>query len=143
MSNHDNDKKFEKVSFVNALSFQELAPPIAIRNDFISNKPIDAACFSDRRLKKDIAYLATLENGIRLYSFRYTWSNDFTYVGVMAQDLLLSPFHRDAVTLEQNSFYSVDYHILGLRMITLSEWQHSHDNILIQSAERAGEIEAA
>lgn len=102
-----------------------------------------AICYSDRRLKKDIVYLSTLENGIRLYSFRYTWSNDFTYVGVMAQDLLLSPFHREAVTLENNSFYSVDYHRLGLKMITMGDWQQSHDNILIQPAEHERAIEVA
>jgi len=144
MSYHDNDKGFGKAAVVTTLSFQELvALPMLLNTDSLSCKAIGAASFSDRRLKKDIVYLETLENGIRLYSFRYTWSNDFTYVGVMAQDLLLSPFHRDAVTLEKNSFYSVDYHSLGLRMITQSEWQQSRDNILIRSVECAGETEAA
>ena len=93
--------------------------------------------FSDRRLKKDVIHLLTLDNGIRLYSFRYTWSNDFEYVGVMAQDLLLHPLFREAVTLENNSFYSVDYKRLGLKMITLSEWQTSQESVFSQRATAA------
>lgn len=99
--------------------------------------------FSDRRLKKDINHLSTLDNGIRLYSFRYTWSNDFVYVGVMAQDLLLHPLLREAVTLEKNGFYSVDYKRLGLKMITLSEWQASKDNVLSHSSVRSRATAAA
>lgn len=83
---------------------------------------------SDRRLKRDIVYLVTLESGIRLYSFRYTWSNEM-YVGVMAQDLLQEPLHSHAVKLMPGNFYAVDYRSLGLQMITLRKWRESHDNI--------------
>lgn len=93
--------------------------------------------YSDRRLKKDIKPLCTTESGIRLYSYRYTWSNDFTYVGVLAQDLLLSPLYREAVSLESNGFYAVDYNRLGMRMITLSEWRESHDSIFIKTDNKA------
>lgn len=77
---------------------------------------------SDARLKTDVTLVATLENGIRLYSFRYLWS-DARYIGVMAQDLLNDPALRNAVTQEPNGFYVVDYARLGLRMATLAQWQ--------------------
>jgi hypothetical protein len=83
---------------------------------------------SDRRLKKDIVYRATLEGGIRIYSFRYLWSEEI-FVGVMAQDLLAAPALRDAVILTRGSFYVVDYRALGLKMITLDEWLQSPDRI--------------
>ena len=41
---------------------------------------------SDIRLKHDIVKLGALGNGIGLYRFRYTWS-DQAYVGVMAQEV--------------------------------------------------------
>jgi len=84
--------------------------------------------FSDNRLKTDIVHLATLENGIRLYSFQYLWSNT-TYVGVMAQDLLSNPEFIGAVKLIPGNYYAVDYAALGLKMITLDEWRQSRDNI--------------
>jgi hypothetical protein len=82
---------------------------------------------SDRRLKKDVVYLTTLENGIKLYSFKYIWSDE-SYVGVMAQDLLLASAHRTVVTLTQG-YYVVDYKLLGLQMITLLEWIQSPEKI--------------
>ncbi|MGO9446674.1 MAG: tail fiber domain-containing protein [Thiobacillaceae bacterium] len=83
---------------------------------------------SDRRLKKDVVYLTTLATGIKLYSFRYVWS-DAIYVGVMAQDLLSTATHGNAVTLTKHNYYVVDYKALGLRMITLREWLQSPENI--------------
>lgn len=83
---------------------------------------------SDRRLKKDIVYLTTLPTGIKLYSFKYFWGDE-NFVGVMAQDLLLDPTHRNAVKLMPGEFYVVDYKALGLKMITLREWSQSHENI--------------
>jgi hypothetical protein len=87
---------------------------------------------SDQRLKHDIIHLATLENGINLYSFKYNWSEE-TYVGVMAQELLLVSANRNAVVLTQGNYYAVDYQALGLRMITLNEWNQSHENIFSPS----------
>jgi len=45
---------------------------------------------SDIRLKRDIEHLVTLENGIKVYAFKYLWE-DTIRVGVMAQDLLRDP----------------------------------------------------
>jgi hypothetical protein len=102
----------------------------------------DTSTVSDRRLKKDIIYLRSLDNGIRLYSFKYIWSDIETYVGVIAQDLLLSPVHSEAVTLAHGDFYVVDYTALGIRMITLSEWQKSAENIYCDSEHRQEVIAA-
>ena len=91
--------------------------------------PAPVVVVSDRRLKKDIVYLSSLENGIRLYSFKYLWSDD-TYVGVMAQDILTMPSFSHAVHLMQGSFYAVDYQALGLKMIPMSRWLESTENML-------------
>lgn len=82
---------------------------------------LNGATLSDRRLKRDIAHLATLDNGIRLYSFKYLWS-DSVHVGVMAQDLASREAFRDAVVMRPNGFYAVDYAKLGLKMATLEAW---------------------
>jgi hypothetical protein len=77
---------------------------------------------SDIRLKRDIHLLATLDSGLKIYSFKYLWS-DTAYVGVMAQDLLANSAWRDAVVTMPNGFYAVNYEELGLRMVTLDEWR--------------------
>ncbi|MBS0384005.1 MAG: tail fiber domain-containing protein [Proteobacteria bacterium] len=79
---------------------------------------------SDRRLKRDIRLLATLANGMKIYSFRYTWS-DTVYVGVMAQDLLLARAWRRAVVRQANGYFAVNYGALGLRMTTLDDWKRN------------------
>lgn len=79
---------------------------------------------SDVRLKRDITYLAELDSGIKVYSFRYLWS-DQMYVGVMAQDLLADARYADAVSVIDGGYYGVNYASLGLRMMTLDEWRNS------------------
>ena len=76
---------------------------------------------SDMRLKRDIVLLAVLDDGLRIYAFRYLWSND-VHVGVMAQEILADPVRSTAVYRMQNGFYGVDYTALGIRMATLVEW---------------------
>ena len=77
---------------------------------------------SDARLKRDIRLLTMREDGLRLYSFKYLWSDE-EYVGLMAQDLLADPARMDAVKPIGNGFYGVNYAALGLRMTTLADWQ--------------------
>lgn len=78
---------------------------------------------SDRRLKTEIRYLETTDEGVRLYAYRYVWSRD-VQVGVMAQDLLTNPKHRDAVHMTDAGFYVVDYAALGLALpVSLAEWE--------------------
>jgi hypothetical protein len=75
---------------------------------------------SDRRLKTAIARVATLPSGLGLYRFKYLWS-DVEYVGVMAQEV------RDvvpaAVAAGADGFLRVDYHMLGLEMLSYQDWQ--------------------
>jgi hypothetical protein len=77
---------------------------------------------SDKRLKRSIRLLARLHNGLKIYAFKYLWS-DVVYVGVMAQDLLKNPTWKDAVITKANGFYEVNYAMLGLKMTTLSQWK--------------------
>lgn len=74
---------------------------------------------SDVRVKRDIALLRRLDNGIGLYRFRYLWS-DIVYVGVMAQEV--ASIVPDAVTRGADGYLRVNYARLGLRMQTWSEW---------------------
>ena len=99
------------------------------------------ACFgalpSDRRLKRSIHLLTRLHNGLKIYTFKYLWS-DVVYVGVMAQDLLKNPTWKHAVITKANGFYAVNYEMLGLKMTTLAQWKKdgiasitSQENILM------------
>ena len=76
---------------------------------------------SDARLKREIQLLTTLKHGLKIYSFKYYWS-DLIFVGVMAQDLLPHPEWRDAVSTGRDGYYSVNYAKLGLKMTTLDLW---------------------
>lgn len=82
----------------------------------------DCTSFSDRRLKRSIHFLARHHNGLKIYAFKYLWS-DVVYVGVMAQDLLQNPIWNDAVVTKANGFYAVNYAMLGLKMTTLAQWK--------------------
>jgi hypothetical protein len=89
------------------------------------NNPISGGgsdWYSDIRLKRDIVLLGQTDKGIRLYSFKYLWS-DQVYVGVMAQDLLENPKWQDAVITNPSGYYSVIYSKLGLEMVTLEQYQ--------------------
>jgi outer membrane immunogenic protein len=75
---------------------------------------------SDVRLKRDITLLGRLDDGLGLYSFRYLWS-DTVYVGVMAQEVAL--IHPDAIVRARlDNYLRVDYSRLGLKLMTLPEW---------------------
>jgi len=75
---------------------------------------------SDRRLKRDIVLLVRLANGIGIYRYRYLWS-DTVYVGVMAQEV--AAIVPAAVMRHADGFLRVDYARLGMRLLTLNEWQ--------------------
>jgi Chaperone of endosialidase len=74
---------------------------------------------SDIRLKRDIALLERLPNGLGLYRYRYTWSNQ-VYVGVMAQEV--AEIVPDAVVHGPDGFLRVNYERLGMRLLTWDEW---------------------
>jgi Chaperone of endosialidase len=74
---------------------------------------------SDIRLKRDIALLDRLPNGIGLYRYRYIWS-DQVYVGVMAQEV--AQIVPEAVSRGSGGFLGVNYARLGMRFLTWEEW---------------------
>ena len=75
---------------------------------------------SDRRLKRDIVLIDRLANGIGIYRYRYLWS-DTVYVGVMAQEVAM--INPRAVVRGSDGFLGVNYAALGLRLLTLPQWQ--------------------
>ena len=81
---------------------------------------------SDKRLKRNVKYVTTLNGNVDLFSFQYIWS-DQIYVGVMAQDLLQT--YPEAVILYPDGFYRVDYSKLGLEMTTLEEFHARMDSL--------------
>jgi hypothetical protein len=87
-----------------------------------SADPTSVGIPSDQRLKRDIHQFTSMPNGIKLYSFKYLWSDD-VYVGVMAQDLLSNAQWKDAVITSNTGYYSVDYSKLGIQMMTLGQYQ--------------------
>jgi outer membrane immunogenic protein len=90
-------------------------------NASYSFTPCGLLCqFSDVRLKRDVALVGRLDNGLGLYRFRYLWS-DTVYVGVMAQEVAL--LYPDAVVRDAvDDYLRVNYGRLGLKLVTLSEW---------------------
>lgn len=75
---------------------------------------------SDVRLKRDIALVGRLDDGLGLYRYRYLWS-DTVFVGVMAQEVAL--LHPEAIVRNPSDDYlRVDYGRLGLRLMILPEW---------------------
>jgi hypothetical protein len=74
---------------------------------------------SDMRLKRDIALLARLDDGIGIYRYRYIW-DDTVYVGVMAQEVMAVV--PEAIQVDDNGYLRVDYSRLGLRLMTWNEW---------------------
>jgi hypothetical protein len=79
--------------------------------------------FSDARLKRDITLVGRRDDGLGLYSYRYLWS-DTVYVGVMAQEVAL--LRPDAVVRgDLDGYLRVDYSRLGLKLMTLPEWDAS------------------
>jgi hypothetical protein len=76
--------------------------------------------FSDIRLKRDITLVGHLGDGLGLYRYRYVWS-DTVYVGVMAQEVAL--IHPEAVVRGGlDNYLRVDYGRIGLKLMTLPEW---------------------
>ena len=89
-------------------------------DDTSANYTFFLAPSSDIRLKRDIALLRRLDNGLGLYRYRYLWS-DTVYVGVMAQEVAL--VRPDAIVRSPlDQYLRVDYARLGLKLMTLPVW---------------------
>jgi hypothetical protein len=100
-------------------------PPNAAPGDFCDFSE------SDIRLKHDIRELGALENGLKIYSFKYK-SRDGDFVGVMAQDLLLNPKWSKAVVQREDGHYLVNYGVIGIRMATLEDWNKSGKSAVLR-----------
>lgn len=77
------------------------------------------SCYSDIRLKHDIALLGQTDNGLGLYRYRYNWSEQL-YVGVMAQEV--EKVVPAAVTQGPDGFKRVNYESIGLKLLTWDDW---------------------
>jgi hypothetical protein len=77
---------------------------------------------SDIRLKTNIEALSISREGYNLYKFQYIdEDNENTYVGVMAQDIISR--NPEAIVQNESGFYMVRYAQLGLKMVTLKQWE--------------------
>ena len=74
------------------------------------NNPLKA---SDMRLKKDIIRVGTTRYQLPLYDFSYIHQPG-RFEGVMAQDVL--KVMPEAVTIDADGFYRVNYTMLGIEM---------------------------
>ena len=72
-----------------------------------SNSP-NSVNRSDRRLKNIISKVGTSLYGINIYHFSYIFDTLNIYEGVIAQELVGTSY-EDALILDKNGFYSVDY----------------------------------
>jgi len=79
-------------------------------------------------LTKNASSTSSLNRFIQTYDLKlYRWKyiddpKGQMYVGVMAQDLLEIPELKHAVIVGDDGFYRVNYHALGLKMLTYEEW---------------------
>ena len=83
-------------------------------NTYVANKLV-VHNKSDARLKRNIELIDTRDDGLKIYTFKYVWS-DVTWVGVMAQDLLEQPQFAHAVQMDADGFYSVNYSKINFGM---------------------------
>jgi hypothetical protein len=74
---------------------------------------------SDIQLKRDVVRVGAIADGIGLYRFRYTWS-DQVYVGVIAQEV--QAIMPDAVLRGPDGYLRVDYGRIGARLQTWDQW---------------------
>jgi hypothetical protein len=74
---------------------------------------------SDIALKRDVALLGHLENGLGFYRFRYL-DNDRLYVGVVAQEV--QTVRPDAVSRGPDGYLRVRYDRIGVKFQTYDQW---------------------
>jgi hypothetical protein len=77
------------------------------------------AC-SDILVKRNIVFLDTMSNGVKIYKFQYH-DSDTEYVGAIAQDLLNGPF-SNAVGKTKDGYYCIKYDQLGFDLMTYEEY---------------------
>lgn len=84
---------------------------------------------SDPSLKQDVQYLRTLENGLRLYAFRYIGQEE-GFVGVMADEILADPRYAHAVVQGPGGVLLVDYEQLPVRLVNYPAMQRASEAVL-------------
>ncbi len=84
---------------------------------------------SDMRLKTDIHPVRTLDNGLKLYAFRYVGQQD-GFVGVMAEDLLQDPRYRHAVWRGEDGYLRVDYNKLPVTSTNMHAMAEASERVL-------------
>ena len=65
-------------------------------------------------MKENIVFVG-VESGINMYSWNYIWDKDKTYVGVIAQEILHTPY-ASAISTDDRGYYVVDYSQLPVTM---------------------------
>jgi polysaccharide export outer membrane protein len=107
---------------------EESGTKLALKNvkDVLPFAALGAFFVSDVLAKRDITPVAELQNGLRLYRYRYAWS-DLVYVGVLAQEVLaVAP---SAVLRGADGYLRVDYARLGLRLQRWEDWIDLHSKL--------------
>jgi hypothetical protein len=94
---------------VNGMATSAALLPLSVLGAFIS----------DVRVKRDIAEVGRLPSGIRVYRFKYLWSEQ-VFVGVLAQEV--AQVVPEAVIRGGDGYLRVNYARLGTRLLTWEEW---------------------
>ena len=76
----------------------------------------EAGWWSDSRLKENINRTGVSKTGIPIYTFNYK-NDDTLWSGTMAQDLISMGMGRAVKTMD-NGYYSVDYNMIDVDMIS-------------------------
>ena len=80
----------------------------------------DCGCnYSDRRLKENLIFLQ-YEHSLKIYQYNYINDKDTIYKGIMAQDLIGTKY-EDALHLDTNGYYKVNYNKLPIKLIKLKK----------------------
>ena len=82
----------------------------------LQNTNVNYRVRSDIRLKENIKHIGFSNNNIPIYKFNYI-DNKITHSGVMAQDLIKIG-RSDAVTLNDDGYYSVNYNLIDVNFNT-------------------------
>ncbi|MBV8840254.1 MAG: tail fiber domain-containing protein [Alphaproteobacteria bacterium] len=95
------------------------APVVRINVPTVRVPNVRIPTVSDIRLKRDLAPVGQLPSGLRLYRYRYLWS-DVEYVGVIAQEV--RRILPQAVVRDPAGFLRVDYRQIGFKLTTFEQW---------------------
>jgi hypothetical protein len=103
----------------------DIIDPLAIPSSPNMFGQTQGAFISDQRLKRDIELLTRRDDGLGVYRYRYLWSDE-VYVGVMAQEV--AELYPSAVVRGTDGYLRVYYAQLGMRFLTLAQWNALGDD---------------